>query len=327
MIAAAPSLRPLLEQLGFVHEALAAAAALRAAEQRGVLARLDAGPADAPTLARECGIGERGAGLLLAALAGLGLVEVGRDGSFQAARLDLSRLAGAFDRWEDLSDAIRTDRPTVAGDTPADAEALYPDVVGQLGAWVGDAGQRAAEHLAGANGAAARAVLDVGAGAAPWSLALAARDPLVHVTAIDLPAVLAATRRAVAAAGREAQYEFVAGDLFSVAMAGSAYDLAIAGNICHLFDAAANRRLLQRLFDALRPGGTLAILDVLPNEQLDGPRWVVLYALGLLWRTTRGQVYPFSTYATWLRDAGYEAIEPTALASGLPVTLLTARRP
>jgi 3-hydroxy-5-methyl-1-naphthoate 3-O-methyltransferase len=103
--------------------------------------------------------------------------------------------------------------------------------------------------------------------------------------------------------------------------------LAIAGNICHLFDAAANRRLLQRLFDALRPGGTLAILDVLPNEHLDGPRWVVLYALGLLWRTTRGQVYPFSTYVTWLRDAGYEAIEPTPLASGLPVTLLTARRP
>ena len=57
------------------------------------------------------------------------------------------------------------------------------------------------------------------------------------------------------------------------------------------------------------PGGTLAILDALPNERLDGPRPVVLYALGLLLRTSRGQVYPFSTYVGWLREIGFEAIE------------------
>ncbi len=170
-------------------------------------------------------------------------------------------------------------------------------------------------------------VLDVGAGTVPWSLALARRDPECRITAVDLPAVLPATRAAVAAAGCEERFTLLAGDFFDVDWNTAGYDLAIAGNICHLFDAAANRRLLQRVFDALRPGGTLAILDVLPNERLDGPRWVVLYALGLLWRTTRGQVYPFSTYVTWLRAAGFESIEPTDLATGLPVTLITAHRP
>jgi hypothetical protein len=53
---------------------------------------------------------------------------------------------------------------------------------------------------------------------------------------------------------------------------------------------------------------------------------VVLYALGLLLRTTAGQVYPFSTYATWLRDAGFERIERFDLVPSPPLSLITARR-
>jgi len=41
-------------------------------------------------------------------------------------------------------------------------------------------------------------------------------------------------------------------------------------------DADANRRLLGRLFDALLPDFRLAIIDALPNDQLDGPRSVAL---------------------------------------------------
>lgn len=107
----------------------------------------------------------------------------------------------------------------------------------------------------------------------------------------------------------------------------SAYDLAVAANLCHLFDETANRRLLRRLFDAVRPNGTVAIADALPNERLHGPRWVFLYGLGLLWRTERGQVYPFSTYVGWLRDTGYQSIERLDLAPTPPITLITGRRP
>ncbi|MDQ2999102.1 MAG: class I SAM-dependent methyltransferase, partial [Chloroflexota bacterium] len=135
-----------------------------------------------------------------------------------------------------------------------------------------------------------------------WSLALAARAPSCRITAVDLPAVLHATRRAVATAGCDAQFAYLAGDCFDVEWGRASYDLAIAGNLCHLFDADANRRLLGRLFDALSPGGRLAIVDVLPNEPFDGPASVALYALGLMLRTERGRVYPFSTYADWLHD-------------------------
>ncbi len=311
------------EQWSFLQEAIAASSALAAAERLGVLARIDVGPVDAITLARDCAISERGARLLLAALSSMGLIEKGPDGLYHAALPDLAQMTMWVAPWDQLTQAIRDDRPARAGDTPGGAGTLYPEVVAHLGTWFAPAAERAAGHLI----ARGQRVLDVGAGAAPWSLALAARNPDIRVTAVDVSAVLAVTRQVVAASGHADRFDYLSGDLFSLDLSRSVYDLAIAGSLCHLFDEATNHRLLGRLFDTLRPGGTLAILDALPNERLDGPRSVVLYALGLLLRTNHGQVYPFSTYVGWLREVGYEAIERIDLTPTPPVSLITARRP
>ena len=61
-------------------------------------------------------------------------------------------------------------------------------------------------------------MLDLGAGAAPWSLALAAADPEVVVTAVDLPAVLPVPGEIVAAAGRDAQFRLLGEDVFTVTL-------------------------------------------------------------------------------------------------------------
>ena len=311
------------ESFFFLQEAVAASAALAAAQRLGVLARLEAGPANVPTLAQECQIGERSSAMLLAALASLGLVEAGDDGTYRAAASGLSWLAALRDQWEELAEVIHHDQPVVAADTTAGAARLYPAIVRQLAAVLGTAGELAADRLA----APGLRILDVGAGAAPWSLALAARYTDCRITAVDVPETLAVTQAAVEAAGRDAQFHYLAGDFFTVDLGRAAYDLAIAGNVCHLFDERMNRRLLGRLCATLRPGGTVAILDALPNERLDGPRPVVLYGLGLLLRTTRGRVYPFSQYVAWLRSAGFEAIERVDLTGVPPVSLIVGQRP
>lgn len=310
------------ERLTFLQEAVAASAALAAADRLGVLTRLAAGPIDPSTLARECSIGERGARLLVAALAGLGLLDRAADGRYRATNLDPERLASLREPWDGLAEAIRNDRPAVSVDDPGVAEELYPNAVGFLAELFAPAAARAAEQLAGSG----LRILDVGAGAAPWSLAIAARDRACRVTAVDLPGVIPATRRAVAAAGLDARFEMRAGDVFKIDLGRDGYDLAIAGNICHLFDEATNRRLVDRLYAALRPGGRLAIMDAVPDERLEGPRAVVLYALGLLLRTSAGRVYPFSTHVEWLRSAGFEAIERSEISAAPPVTLITATR-
>ena len=318
-----PQKRLTTEQYMALQEALAIASALSAADRLGVLARLAAGPADALTIAHDCASSERGIHLLLAALCSLGLIEKNLGDVYCPALPDLAQLSMWITPWGQLTQAIRGDQPVRTGDTPSGAETLYPEVVAHLGAWFAPAAEHAAGHLI----TCGQRVLDLGAGAAPWSLALVARNPEIRVTAVDVPAVLEVTRQVVATSGYAERFDYRSGDLFTLDLDRSAYDLAIVGSLCHLFDEATNRRLFVRLFHALHPGGTLAILDALPNERLDGPQPVVLYALGLLLRTNRGQVYPFSTYVGWLRDVGYEAVERIDLSPTPPISLITARRP
>ncbi len=308
------------ERLAFLNESLAAWAAIEAAEGLGIFARLAGGPVNPASLARECAIGERGASVLLAALASLGLAQVTEPGEYRSTLPDPAALTK---RRAVLAQVICDDQPPLAADTPDGAESIYPDAVSLLGSLLASAAKEAAEYLS----APGLRVLDVGAGAAPWSLALAARDSACRICAVDLAAVLPATRRAVAEAGYASQFDFLDGDLFSVDWGNSAYNLVIAGNICHLFGEAANRRMLGRLFEALCPGGKLVIVDALPNESMDGPRSVALYALDLMSRTKTGRVYPFSTYAAWLRAAGFEGVEQTDLSAAPLLSLIIARRP
>jgi hypothetical protein len=225
------------EQWSFLQEALATTSVLSAADHLGILARLDAGSANSITLARDCAISDRGARLMLAALCSLGLIEEDSNGLYHSALPDLAQLTTWVTPWSQLTQAIRDDLPASAGDTPDGAEMLYPDMVAHLGALFAPAAERAADYLI----AQGQRVLDLGVGAAPWSLALSARNPYTHVTAVDLPTVLAVTRQVVANNGYDAQFDYLSGDLFSVDLGYSAYDLAIAGNLCHLFDEATNR--------------------------------------------------------------------------------------
>lgn len=306
--------------LGYLGEAVAAAAVVRTAARLGVLDRLDGAAPTVTELARGCGLDERGAGTLLAALQGLDLVEnVG--GAWRSALPDLPALGATLDMWAHLDDAVRHGRPLVRGDRPDGAAAFYSGAVVHVGAMLASVAERAADLLP-----SAVRVLDVGAGAAPWSLAVAARDPACLVTAVDLPDVVTATRRAVRTAGRERQFRFVEGDLFDIELERREYDLAIIGNLCHLFDEDTNRRMLGRLYQALRPSGTLAVIDVMPDKGA-APRWVALYELGLMLRTATGRVHRLATYLDWLNDAGFEPPVRHLLDEQAQAVLLAARTP
>jgi SAM-dependent methyltransferase len=301
----------------------AGGAAVGSALELGVLARLAAEPAGPDRVAADCGLTLQGAETLLAALAALGLVTREGDGRFGPAFARLTDFAELLRPWGSLGRALRSERRPADAATTAGAERLYPSVVGQLALFFRDS----AEHAAALLMQPGARVLDIGAGAAPWSLALAARDPRCTVTAVELPAVMASTRTAVRAAGRDGQYAFVEGSAFDVDWGEEAsFELALVANLCHLFDEDANARLVRRVAGALRPGGTVAVVDILANERGDGPRAAVLYALGLAMRTARGRIYPYSTFRRWLDEGGFTEVRRHHLAGPFSLSLITARR-
>jgi hypothetical protein len=311
------------DRLTFLADAVAASAAVAAAGRLGVLARLEAGPAGTAALAADCGIGERGAKRLLAALAGLGLIERDEreDGAWRAAIPGLSRLGGLHAMWDALPDVVRSGRPVAPIGSPDGAAAFYPGVVGFIAAMFVAAAERAATLMpAGAR------VLDAGAGAAPWSLAVAARNPGCHVTAVDLGEVLPVTTRAVTAAGLTDRYRYQAADLFTANLGGPTYHLVIIANVCHLFSARENRRLIGKLAGCLRPDRALAVVDVL-SEGCADPGQVARYELGLMLRSGQGQVYPLAAYEDWLTGAGLGQVERHFLLDQSPLALMLAHAP
>jgi SAM-dependent methyltransferase len=139
--------------------------------------------------------------------------------------------------------------------------------------------------------------------------------------------VIRSTRTVVRRAGLEDRYEFVEGSAFDIDWGEPAsYDLVLVANLCHLFAEEANLRLVRRVADALRPGGRVAIIDILPTEHGDGPRPAVLYALGLVLRTASGRIYPYSTFRRWLGEGGFEGPHRHDLPGPFPLTLITGRR-
>jgi hypothetical protein len=95
--------------------------------------------------------------------------------------------------------------------------------------------------------------------------------------------------------------------------------------VCHLFDETHNRVLLRRLRSALRPGGLVAIIDVLTSRDPAEQCSISLYALSLRLRTSSGTVYPIAAYETWTNDAGFGPLQVEPLSVEPSLTLLTSR--
>jgi len=195
---------------------------------------------------------------------------------------------------------------------------VYPEAVAFLAAMLATPAEAVADVLEGAD-----RILDVGAGAAPWSLAIARRNTRCRVTALDLEEVLAVTRRAVAVADHADRFDCVSGDVFDVPLPPATYDLVLLGNLCHLFDESANLRLFCRLRPAMQEDGRIAVIDVMPSQDVAAERSVRLYATGLMTRTSGGAVHSEESYRAWLEEAGFRDIRFSEASRTPPTSVVT----
>lgn len=294
---------------------------LEATAELGVIDQLTTGPKDTSELSEACATDPSMTVLLLDALANLGVVHRNGSGRYTLGVARPALLTWAAHGGSQLADAVRSGMPLTRADTAEGASDLYPDLVRVLSVLFRPAARRAAQLLAGSG----VDVLDIGAGAAPWSIALATQSPAVRVTALDLPAVIATTRRAIEATDLGDRFEYLPADMFTYALPPAAYDVVLIANICHLFDETRNRVLLHRLRPTMRSGGLLAIIDILAQDDPAAQRWISLYALGLRLRTSQGTVHPLAAYKTWTSNAGFGPLHIEPLSTTPSLCLLTCR--
>ncbi|HET7512492.1 MAG TPA: methyltransferase [Chthoniobacterales bacterium] len=307
---------------------------LGAAIEHRIFDLLADGAKTAAEVSRENGASLRGVRAIMNALVGFELLEKDDEGRYSLTpesaaflvRKNPGYLGGILrhgdqliPRWLHLSEIVKTGKPAMAVNQEGDGSAFFVDFVEDLF----PVGYPSAKALAAAF-PQARKVLDVAAGSGVWSIPLAQNSKEVRVTALDWPGVLPATRRVTERMGVAGQYEFLAGDLNSADL-GNGYDLATLGQILHSEGETHSRALLGRVFQALAPGGTIAIAEFIANEDRTGPPLAMLFAVNMLVNTEHGDTFTVTEISQWLREAGF--VDPRTMEVPAPSPLILASKP
>jgi SAM-dependent methyltransferase len=169
-----------------------------------------------------------------------------------------------------------------------------------------------------------RRVLDIAASHGQYGIAFGRKFPDCHVTGLDWAAVVAVARQNAATAGLAARYDTIIGSAFEVDW-GTGYDLVLLPNFLHHFDADGCTVILRRAHDALAPGGRVAIIEWVPNDDRVSPPVPALFTMTMLFTTPAGSTYTVAELSAMLADVGFAPPTVIPLAP-TPLTLLASDR-
>jgi SAM-dependent methyltransferase len=169
----------------------------------------------------------------------------------------------------------------------------------------------AAKEIAGLLGASRGErwkVLDIAASHGLFGIAIAAENPNAEIVAVDFEPVLRAAKENAERAGLGKRFRTLPGSAFDVDF-GSDYDVALVTNFFHHFDQPAIEKFARKICNALKPGGRMVTLEMVPNEDRVSPPVQAAFALQMLGGTKAGDAYTFAEFDRAFRAAGYSKSE------------------
>jgi SAM-dependent methyltransferase len=325
-----------LMQFGFAY---APPLIIGAAVNCKVFDTLEDSPRTLEQVGHATGASERGLRAIMNALVGLDLLKKDRRGKYSLtpeseAFLVSNKpgtLAGFFAMagthlvpdWLHLSEAVKTGVPPMA----VNQEATGPKFFSVLVENIIPMSYPAAATLGGALklGKTRRPVrvLDVAAGSGIWGIALAQQSPLVHVTAQDWAKMIPTTKRITQKFGVADRFSYIQGDVLQADF-GNDYDIATLGHILHTEGEDRSRKLLKKVFGALKRGGTVAIGEWLVKDDRTGPLNGLVFAVNMLVHSERGDTFSFKEIKRWLEEAGFKKVRKLEAPGPSPLVLATA---
>lgn len=308
---------------------------LAAAADLDIFNALAQGPREAAEVAAQQSCDARATAVLLDALASVGLVvkDGGRyalppawapflaDGSGQSVAAMLRHQAHCLRRWAQLPWVVRSGKPAAAAASVRGAEAdnaSFIEAMNVVSRPIAD--QLVAEIHPGRF----RCLLDLGGGSGTWTLAWLRGEPSARAILFDLPDVIPLARSRIAGSGAEHRVTLVAGDYNSDPLPRGA-DLAWVSAIVHQNSPQQNRSLFRRLAEAMEPGSSVLIRDVVMDPTRTRPRSGALFALNMLVGTEGGGTYTLAEIGRDLEAAGFQAVRLVRKDEGMN-SVVAARR-
>lgn len=304
---------------------------LFAASELGLFEALADGPTDLDGLAARTGLTPRCARIAADAMVALGLLT--RDAAAYAnAPTAAAFLSGATPAdmrpllrfWDRVSFPTWTELAATLGRGKPDHQIfdIDPELVPIMSAGIeaGTAGAAAAFAHAAPVRPGGR-LLDVGGGTGSWSLALAAHDPTVRATILELADVAEVARERIASSEVGPRVDVVVGDV-QTGDVPSGYDAFLVANVVHYWGPERNLAMLRAIRVAAGPGARLHIADFWTDATHSSPVPAALMAGEFAMHLDEGDVYSVEECRDWLAATGWTFVGHTPLAG--PITLITA---
>jgi len=173
----------------------------------------------------------------------------------------------------------------------------------------------------------ARDMLDVGGSHGYFSVAICRRHPGLRSTVLDLPMAVAHAAPLLAREQMGDRVALRAGDALTDDLGDGAYDLIFMFSLVHHFDEASNRELVARCATALRPGGILAIGDIMrPTGPARGGQQVAFFDLYFA-LTSEAGLWTVDEVRAWQSAAGLRPRRPARLPFSGGLVIQSATRP
>jgi arsenite methyltransferase len=151
-------------------------------------------------------------------------------------------------------------------------------------------------------------VLDLGSGAGLDVLLAAQRvGPEGYVYGLDMTDQMLAVARRNAEKAKASNVEFLKGDIESIPLPAGSVDVIISNCVINL--APDKGEVLRQAFRVLRPGGRLAVSDVVVDGDLTGlPVSEIQIRAALSWAGCIAGALTMDTYRQLLIEAGFERV-------------------
>lgn len=153
-----------------------------------------------------------------------------------------------------------------------------------------------------------KTLLDLGCGAGTYAFHLGARNPTLRLYLSDLPEVLEAAKVIQPNYRTDNEVHYLPLDAATDEIPGS-YDIILTSNMLHCFTGKVRTSLINRLYRAINPGGSLVVQAQYLKEDRLGGRWAIYVDLNLLCTTKSGRNHTVGETRGWLERAGFTNVE------------------
>jgi len=212
----------------------------------------------------------------------------------------LGHTASMWHSWSGLTDAVREGKPALRAAINDRGDAWLKPFIAAMHY---RAAQQAPEMAELIGLAGVKRVLDVGGGSGAFAAAFAAKEPGLVAVVFDLPNVVPLTRDYVAEAGLTGRVTTAVGNYLADPLP-KGFDLVFLSAVIHSNSPEQNAALLASCAAALNPGGRVAVVDWVMEDDRVTPPGGAFFALNMLVATDQGDTFTEREIRGWMNEAG-----------------------